>query len=65
MQALRRRNRRWVTNVAAFAVGISASIIAGLAGLADGTLSGYLKVGGITGIVHVVVHIAVGMSLAI
>jgi len=65
MQALRRRNRRWVTNLAAFAVGISASIIAGLAGLADGTLSGCLKIGGIAGVLYFVVHIAVGVSLAI
>ena len=39
--------------------------MASWAGLADGTLSGYLKVGVITAVVHAVVHIALGMSLAI
>ena len=65
MQLQRRRNRRWITNLTASAVGVSAAIIASLAGLADGTLPGFLKVGGITAVVHAVVHIAVGMSLAI
>ena len=49
----------------AFAAGAIVSIIASMAGVADGTLSGYLKVGGITAVVHAVVYTAVGMSLAI
>jgi hypothetical protein len=64
MQLKKRRNRRWITNLTASAVAISVSIMASWAGLADGTLSGYLKVCAIS-VVHAVVHIAVGMSLAI
>jgi hypothetical protein len=65
MQLKKRRNRRWITNLTASAVAISVSIMASWAGLADGTLSGYLKVCAISAVVHAVVHIAVGMSLAI
>jgi hypothetical protein len=49
----------------ALAAGASVSGIASRAGVADGTLLGYLKVCAISAVVHAVVHIAVGMSLAV